>query len=217
MSIQEGEASVEMTEEVITVDKIQVPVVKAKTTIEVDLSKLPDEMYKRALAEGLKVMLNGGMTKITGKEIPDEEKRQEAAMEVAEARLEQIYNNELRSGRGATAGKSKESGEVMVEARAIAKKLVKEAIKRQGQRIGAYTGKEITAYANEYLAQPESAADIIKQAKEAIALRNKAKPIDLTGKLKSGPDVARKPRKAPLSAKQAAQTTVRQRPELPRR
>lgn len=149
--------------------EMQIPIVKAKGDIAVDLDKLPDEMVQEIWFLGLKAMLNRGMTEVTGKDSP--EKRKDA-MDAAAANLQKLYEGKMRRTSGQKSAKGQ--GEVMTEARRLAKIEVKAALKDAGHKVSYIPASEITRLANEYLAT-EDGKEIISLAKEAVEKRNAKK------------------------------------------
>jgi hypothetical protein len=154
--------------------EMQIPVVKAKADIAVDLDKLPDEMVQEIWFLGLKAMLNRGMTELTGIDTPSHpnlQKRKDA-MDVAAANLERLYKGEMRKTSGQKSAKGQ--GEVMTEARRLAKIEVKAALKEAGHKVSYIPASEITRLANEYLATDDG-KEVISLAKEAVEKRNAKK------------------------------------------
>lgn len=189
--------------------KLQVPVTKAKATIDIDSEELPDDVYAEALLQGLKVLVNRGTTKINKTLYADPDELVAAAMAKAEEQVELIKTSKIRF----TGSKVKKaSGAVMTEARRIARTLVKDAMKAQGLKISHYAASEITKAANELLASEEGET-IMKTAEENIAARQ-SQPIklDLTAIMDEDPEKVAKAEQAkakkrkggePLSATQA--------------
>lgn len=197
-------------------------------SVDVPVHLLPDEIYKMVMAEGLKAIVNSvgmskimpGVTKLEGKE---KEQRvaaiQAQAKENVEALLKGTINKKAR--------KAKASGAVQTEAMRLAKMLVKDHIRNSGQKIGAYSAKEITAAAKTVL---EGNPRLIQQAEANLADRaqeaKKTGGLDLVGlfgdkaksdEVKAKPKTPPKPKakgegKAPLSAKQAGLVAPRQKP-----
>lgn len=156
--------------------ELNIPITKAgNKTIKVETDNLPDEMFKMALEEGLKVMLNKKMSKVKsakGLSEADAAKEQAAAMEIAGKNLEDILANKMKKGR--VAGASKVAGVVMTEARRLAKEVIKNEIRAAGMKVSHIEASQITALANELLKTDES---YIKQAEANIEQR-KAKVND---------------------------------------
>ena len=83
---------------------LNIVITKAKQTIQVNTDgpdeggDLPAEIYEAALAEGLKVLLNKGMSKITVKDLEGTKltDAQEAAMEVAQKNLTNLRSGKLK-------------------------------------------------------------------------------------------------------------------------
>lgn len=160
---------------------LEIPIVKAKTTMKIDTrdpaegGDLPADVYAEALFLGLKAIANRGMTKVTKSEYPDEAELRAEAMKVAEQNLANIRANKVRKT-GAKAGKT--GGAVMTEARRIAKAMVKELLKRQHVKISSLKAADITKAANSLIEQNPA---IIEQAKAEIEKRNAAAEQPLPG------------------------------------
>src|SRR5579871_1209461 len=138
-------------------------------TITVNFDEMNIDMYKMLLIEGAKAVLNSvGMSKklpgITKLEGADKEKAIEAVRKQAEETLAKLMNGTLSKGRG----KSKVSGAVQTEALRLAKLLVKQHIKDSGQKVGAYSAKEITAAAKAVL---DANPALVQQAEKNLAER----------------------------------------------
>lgn len=145
---------------------IKVPVTKGKGFVEVWTGELPDAVYQEILAQGLKVLVNRGTTKITKETYPDADELKAAAMAKAEEQVAALKSGKIRI---VGAKSTKISGAVMTEARRLARNLVKDEIKRQGLKISHFDAKEITASANALIAaRPE----IVEQAQASIAARD---------------------------------------------
>lgn len=207
MSITETfeETTMSVQEEAPVAKTVVIPVVKAKKGIKVDINAIPQDMWDQVVAAGLKVVLNGGATKLTKKEIPDAAELQDKAMEVAEDRLQQLYDGTLRIGRSSTSSKQV-SGEVKIEARQMALKIIKAQLKKQGFLLRDYDPKDLRAAADDLL-ESEDGTSIYEDAQKQIDARNK-KAIDLSGLKPSATakaKAARKSaeRKADVSAAQA--------------
>lgn len=196
-------------------------------SVQVRVGDLPDEMYKLVMAEGLKAVINSvgmskimpGVTKLEGKA---KEERVAAILAQAQENVEALYKGTInKKGR-----KAKASGAVQTEAMRLAKMLVKDHIRNSGQKIGAYTAKEITAAAKTVL---EGNPRLIQQAEANLAERaqeakktggldlvglfgDKAKSDAVKAKPKTPPKPKAKGEKAPLSAKQASLVAPRQKP-----
>ncbi len=149
--------------------EMQIPIVKAKGDIAVDLDKLPDEMVQEIWFLGLKAMLNRGMTEVTGTDSPAKRKD---AMDAAAANLQKLYEGKMRRTSGQKSAEGQ--GEVMTEARRLAKIEVKAALKDAGHKVSYIPASEITRLANEYLAT-EDGKEIIALAKDAVEKRNAKK------------------------------------------
>jgi hypothetical protein len=195
--------------------------------LDIDLDTLPDASYRAIIVAGLEAIFakaNGaakslaGITKLEGKELED---RKQEVLEAAQKTLEQ-----LQAGQVPGAKKAKTSGAEATEAMRLAKNMVKDLIRNSGQKIGAYSAKEITAAAKVVL---ERNPHLLALAKKNLAERAQeakgSKALDLTGlfgdkansdEVKAKPKVTPKRKekgdKPPLSAKQAGMAAPRQKP-----
>lgn len=151
---------------------MQVPVVKAKTSIPVNVGLVPDKYYDAALAIGLKQMVNGGATKITESAYPDETERHAKALSIAEDRVEQMYAEKLVIRGAVSAKKDGVPAAVKTEARRIARDMVKATIKDKGMKVSHFAASDITAAANAMIEEDPS---IIAQAELNLANRGKLK------------------------------------------
>lgn len=166
---------------------VSVFIAKGKGSLDVDISKLPDDVYNEVIQKGLQSILGRGMSEIkTGSLEGDElRKAQEAAMEVAAANLDKCYRGEIRL---MAAKRTKVKGKERTEAMRIAKQIVKDQMKAEGLKVSHYSAKEITAAAEQVLADnPE----ILEQAKENLAKidkeREKKVKISLKSTMKADP------------------------------
>lgn len=173
---------------------LSIPITKAGDAIEIDTDEIMDEAFpgdvlKEVLIQGLKVLLNRGMSKIVG-EKTDASKA--AALEIAQANLAKCREGKIRHSPG---NKAKGvSGEVKTEAMRLARALVKDAIKREGKKkISHIPAKEITAAATALL-NGEHGKAIIAQAETTIADRKEKEQglqIDV-GEIKVDPKLVAK-------------------------
>jgi len=197
---------------------LKIPVTKAgNRLIEVDPGQLSDEIYAIALVEGLKPLINKGMSKILTKNLDGDELEaaKSAAYAIAEKNLENLYAGKVRKGRVAatTADGKKVPGVVLTEARRLAKEVVKNEIRASGGKISHYEASEITKAANELLAADSS---FIETATANIEARTKIKSaVDISTlihespKLVAAAEKAKAERKSQLSAKQAGKAAPR--------
>jgi hypothetical protein len=208
---------------------LNVPVTKGKGTVSVDTDTAPENYYKAALEQGFKVIVNGGASKIVAPSDKTDEaamaKYHEAAMAKAQERVAAMMAGTLKLGR-ASASKGP-SGEVMTEARRLARNLVKDAMKAAGLRVSHYKASEITEAANQMLADTSPSDDnpkglgpwLIEQATSNIEKR-KEKPASaaIISAMKADPALvakaeaekaAKKTNKVPLSALQAGKVAPR--------
>lgn len=198
--------------------------------VEINFDKLSIDDYKMLLIEGAKAVINSvgmskklpGITKLEGAD------REKAVAAVREQAKETINSLEANTFTGKKA-KVKTSGAEATEALRLAKLLVKDHIRANGQKIGAYSAKEITEAAKAVLAGNPA---LLAQAKANLAARVEeskgTKGLDLNalfGAKASSDEVKAKPKVAPkrkakvdaegkpvLSAKQAGLVAPRQKP-----
>jgi len=181
--------------------------------IEVDTARLPDDVYREVLMQGLKVIAERNMSKLTKEAYPDETQRKAAIHDKALANVEDMYAGKTKiTGKVAV---KKASGAVMTEAMRLARNLVKDAMKANKIKISTVKASEITKTAKLLLDQDPS---ILAQAEENLKQRE-ATPvkIDIKSLIHVDPElVAKAEKKAaeakaskPLSAKQAGKVAPR--------
>lgn len=169
--------------------RLRIPITKGKDFIDIDTRPIEEggdltpEVYREAMIQGLKVILNRGMAKVTKESFAgkdgkvDEEGMKAAAMKIAEKTFKDMRENAIRF----TGGKVKKeiSGEVMVEAMKLARGFVKQFIKDEGKKISHVDAKEITKAAKALLAD---SPELVEQAKATVAARKAAAAEGLGGK-----------------------------------
>ncbi len=188
---------------------LQIPVTKSKGTVEIDTDNLPDAVYKEALLQGLKVLVNRGMSKITKDTYTTPEELTAAAQAKAEENVIAIKEGNIKFSGGAKVKKA--SGAVMTEARRVARNLVKDAIKAAGMKVSHVEASEITKAANALI---ETDPTIIEMAKTNLEAREK---VPVAAAIIAGIPISEKLVKASearkakdqLSAKQAGKVKPR--------
>lgn len=197
---------------------LSVPISKASASVSLDLDALPDAVYKLLLAEGAKVMLNKGMSKIILKGLEGDglAKAKADALTVANKNLDKMMAGEVKAGR--SAGTSKIAGVVMTEARRLAKEVVKNELRAANIKISTVEASEITKAANALI---EADPSYVETASANIETRKaKAVSINIAGMVHVSPTLLAKAEKekteraaarksAPLSAKQAGKVAPR--------
>lgn len=181
--------------------------------VDVDTGLLPDDVYAEALMQGLKLLAERGMSKLTKEAYPDEAERKAAIKAKAEANVQDMY-----AGKTKITGQvkvKKASGAVMTEAMRLARNLVKDAMKANKIKISHVKASEITAAAKQLL---DADPSILVTAEANLATRE-ATPIkiNIAALIKEDPTLVAKDeaRKAeakaskPLSAKQAGKVAPR--------
>lgn len=205
---------------------MKIEVTKAKQALDIDTSELPDQVYQEALRQGLKVLLNRGMTKITKETYPNADELKAAALEKANTTLADMKAGKIRI---VGAKGDKVSGAVKTEAMRIARALVKDEMKRQKIKVSYVPAKEISLAAENVIrANPSimEKAKLAVEAREAEALALKeglaqiVTPgmIDQAKKAKVDKEAAEakaavKAAGASLSATQAGQVAQRGKPK----
>lgn len=181
--------------------------------ISVDTAKLPDEVYHEVLMQGLKVIAERAMSKITKEAYPDEAERKAAIKAKAEENVADMYSGKTKITGAAKVKKA--SGAVMTEAMRLARNLIKDAMKANKIKISTVKASEITKTAKALL---DSDPSILKTAEENIKQRE-ATPvkIDIKALIHADPELvakdAAKKAKAkadkPLSKTQAGKVAPR--------
>jgi hypothetical protein len=182
-----------------------VPIVKGKQSMEIDTEALPDDVYREALLQGLKVLLNRGMSKVTKTAFPEEKALADEAKSIAEKNYEAMKAGKIKFS-GAKA--KSVGGAVMTEARRLAKALVKDAMKAAGIKISHVDASEITKAANALIEQDPS---IVEQAKANLEERAKQPvAIDVTKLISINPEKVAKAEAKKTSTKAAGQLSAKQ-------
>lgn len=152
---------------------LKIPVTKAgNKTIEFNTDNLPEEIYSSVMEaivfEGLKVLLNKKMSKISTKGLEGEElvKAHTDAYKVATENASALFEGKLGTRRATSA--SKVPGVIMTEARRLAKEVVKNEIRAAGMKVSHVEASEITKLANEMIATDPT---FIEQATANIEAR----------------------------------------------
>lgn len=193
---------------------LQIQVTKGKGTVAIDTEALPQHVYEEALKQGLKVLVNRGMTKITKETYPATEELKAAAMAKAESNAADLLAGKVRVIGAKADGKV--PGVVMTEARRIARGIVKDEMKRQGIKVSYVEAKDITAAANALIAaKPE----IVEQAKASLEQREQIGVVAgivsdslVSPKKKAKAEAERAEAATQLSANKAGK--VKQRPQM---
>ncbi len=215
-----------------TSDTIRVPITKAGKAafIEVNLNDpsnggdLPADVLREVYLQGLKVLLNRGQSKIVLKGLEGQklEEAQAAAMKIATDNLERVRSSTIKITGVKAAGKT--SGEVMAEARRLARNMIKAGMKAAGMKVSHVEPKEITKQANELLGDPEAGPGIIAEAEVNIKARKDAEQgiqvklkalagnIPVSEKRKAAAEAKAAASKAETSAKAAGKVTLRAKP-----
>jgi hypothetical protein len=199
--------------------------------VEVDTAKLPDAVYREALLQGLKVLAERAMSKLTKEAYPDEAERKAAIKAKAEANISDMYEGKVKLT-GAVAVK-KASGAVMTEAMRLARNLVKDAMKAEKIKISTVKASDITAAAKAFIEADPSIIttaeanlkareatpvkvnikslihadpELVKKAEEKAAKAKTDKPLSKTQASKVAPRAKAKPKAEPEVAHLQAQS-----------
>ena len=188
---------------------VSIPLKFNAGNIEVDLKALPDDVYRECMLQGLKVILNRGMSKLK----KDTEGVKEQVQAIAQENLDKAKASQIKFTGGAKA--EKVSGKVKTEAMRLARGIVKDELKKAGHKVSHYAASDITAAAKALL---EENPELLEQAKKNLEERE-ATPIKVSvlGNLKvdakrvakAEADAAAKKAKTGLSAKQAGMPAKR--------
>jgi hypothetical protein len=183
-------------------------ILKTKQAVEWDSDKLDDGVYAYALQLGMKSILNR-LSKFKKEDYTSEGEFNTAVM----AKVEETVNAAYATEHGGTGGKGirmvgtakgpKTGGAEKVEARRIAREIVKSQLKAAGEKLSQYSAKDITEAADALI---EANPEILAEAKENLTKRvEKAEKlkVNISAISKSGKAPKAKAEKAPLSAKQA--------------
>lgn len=195
---------------------LNIPITKGKADIVVTqamLDALPEDVYKEVLIQGCKAILNRGMSKITKAGTKDDEEMKSLAMAAAEKNLDMMNTGKIKlSGKKA----KKASGEVMTEARRLARNLVKDALREAGQSISHIEASEITKAANELidndpsiLVDAQANVEARKVKVDGGKLAIDVSTIKISDKLKAKAE-AKKAKDGTLSATQAGKPKAKQ-------
>jgi hypothetical protein len=203
---------------------IQVPIVKGKGMVEFDTDALPEAVFAEAVLQGLKTLVNRGMSKITVKDLGSSAEVEKEAMIVAEQNHAKIMVGEIKFSGKAKAATAKLDKAVSTEALRIARERVRDALRAAGKKLYAVKASEITTAAKELISIDPS---IIAAAELAIKARSEAPvSVDLSaiiGAVKEdGAKIAKAEAKKeadkkskPLSASQAGKVKGRKPPAKP--
>jgi hypothetical protein len=202
-----------------------IPIVKGKGVIEIDTDALPEAVFAEAVLQGLKTLLNRGMSKVTVKDLGDEATVRKEAMIIAEQTKAKVLAGEIKfSGKASAKTEAKLDKAVSTEALRIARERVRDALKAAGKKLYAVKASEITTAAKELLGLDPS---IIVAAEAAIKARSEAPAtVDLSALIgavkedtaKIAKEEAKKAEakaNKPLSAKQAGLVKGRKTPAKP--
>lgn len=196
---------------------VAVSITKSKGTVSIDTDKVPQHVYEAALLEGLKVLVNKGMSKITAKDIPDEDTRKAEAQLIGEKNAAAILDGTIKLGRASTASTAKVSGAVKTEAMRLARNVIKGEMKKAGIKVSHVAAKDITAAAKELLEQ-DTEGGLLKEAEANLKARAEAPvKIDIKSLVKVSPELvakaeerkAKAKKDAPASAAQAGKVATR--------
>lgn len=187
--------------------------------VDVDTARLPDAVYREALLQGLKVLAERAMSKLTKEAYPDEAERKGAIHAKALANVEDMYQGKVKLT-GAVAVK-KASGAVMTEAMRLARNLVKDAMKAEKIKISTVKASDITIAAKAFI---EADPSIITTAEANLEARA-ATPtkINISALIKADPELVKKAEakaaaakaEKPLSKTQAGKVAPRAKAKTP--
>ncbi len=172
-----------------TILNIPVPKAGAGVTVPIDIDDamdLPPETLREIMFQGLKNVLNRGQSKeASAKNMEGEAaaEQKEKVLAVVSKQWDLCVEGKVRvsGGRASTKGTDKA---YHAEAMRYSIAIIKDAIKRNGEKVSHYLPKDIKQAAEMHL-QGEDGPAIMALAKEAVDKRNaqkaEAKKIDLSG------------------------------------
>ncbi len=157
---------------------VNIPITKAGKGVVVpfDLDEVmewPAETVRELLFQGLKNVVNRGQSKeSSAKDMEGAELQAhtERVLEIVNKQIELCKEGKIRISGGKA--KKASSSAVRTEAMRNARALVKDALKRAGEKVSHYPPKEITKAA-ELLLEGEDGPELMKQAEEAVNARQK--------------------------------------------
>lgn len=160
---------------------VEVMITKAKRAIKVNMGSefISNEMFDEIIYRGLSDILNSGMSKILTKDLEGDALTgaQDAAFAKAAENLKALEAGEIKpkGSRGKSTAK-KLPAEVKQEALRLAKALVKDQIKADGEKISHYKASDITKWAKQILEADDSLYETAKRELEA----RKATPVKIS-------------------------------------
>lgn len=191
--------------------KIEVPK-SGGQTLDVETDDLNAEVYAAIMTAGLEALLGKRMSKITGltkMSGDDLTKAHDAAIKIATENLDALKAGKVSTKRT----KAKADGvsrEVKTEATRLAKAVVKDQIRAAGMKISTVAAKDITAAANELIANDPSYIETAKVNIEARAAKPLPNGFDIKAMIHESPKLVEAAAKKAaankadgLSAKQA--------------
>ena len=200
--------SVDVEEAPSTILRIYIP--KAKAYLDLDTGQLPNHVYQEMLVQGGKFLVNKGQTTYTKKRYPDPDELAEVALAKAKANLADLYAGKISIHGGAK--EEKVPREVMTAARNIARKMVREVLKRKRIKVTQVKSSEVTKAANIILANDPSIIERARKELEDIEKNTRLDELDI-GDIQPDPALvaAQEKRKSSktLSAAQASRVTSR--------
>lgn len=196
---------------------MEIVITKAKRALQVNTRDIPAEMFTDIVYRGISEILNSGMSKLTVKDLEGDE-LEEVQTQIyakAEENLKALYAGEIKPKGSRGKGKAaKIPAEVKTVAMRLARDLVKDQIRADGEKPSHYKPSDITKWAKDLL---EADASLIEMAKAEVEAR-KAIPVKISlaglkpdAKLVQKAEEAKAKRKATktLSATQAGIPTRR--------
>lgn len=189
---------------------VEVMITKAKKAIKVNMGSefISNEMFDEIIYRGLSDILNSGMSKITIKDLEGDQltAAQDAAFAKAAENLKALEASEIKAK--GSRGKSKAvklPAEVKTEALRLAKALVKDQIKADGEKISHYKASDITKWAKQILEADDSLYELAKSEIE----KRKATPIKISlGKLTPDAGLVKKAEAAAAKKKAEKKQTL---------
>lgn len=158
--------------------------------VEVDTAKLPDDVYREVLMQGLKVIAERNMSKLTKEAYPDEGQRKAAIYDRALENVQAMYDGKIKITGAAKVKKA--SGAVMTEAMRLARNLIKDAMKANKIKISTVKASEITKAAKAYIDGAQGPSLLATAEANLKAREETPMTLDIKSLIKVDPELVAK-------------------------
>lgn len=211
----------------------QVPLTKGGGIVTVDTadfeSELHNDVYHEIVFEGLKVLLNKGISgdKFKVKDLTGDklDEAHAAIRQRAEKNLELMRSGQTLTKARNASGSGKVPAKVLTVARQLARDVIRNEMRKANIKVSLVPAKDITALANQMIAEGGEANPYVQEAIQTVAAREAAPApsslMDISSLIKVDPTLvakaekAKAERKEQLSAKQASKPKAHQGMKVP--